>query len=139
MNVTRNAIFFAGLLLLCAPSWTGCSGSRTPRTDTTYTTEKLVGALRIRGVNLRSAGLARQPFFSESGRAFTAPGRGTLQIYEYDTEEGAARDVGRIDAAQMGVAMPPAVYRRGRLLALYFGDDPPTMSALSEALGLRVP
>ena len=103
------------------------------------TAADLVRALSLNGFSVETGVYRRAPLLEGPGRELRvrSPGpgtafehAGTLHVHEYDTSEEADEALGDIDAT-FGL-VPPQVYRRGRMVVVYFG----TGTDLPNTLGL---
>jgi hypothetical protein len=98
-------------------------------------------ALRAAGLQVEALGSVDQPFFSAKGKAISLSGE-HVQVFEYpsaaEAEAQAAlvspngRTVGTAKPHWLG---PPHFFKRGKLIALYLGDDAKTLQALEAELG----
>lgn len=82
-----------------------------------------------------------QPFFSAQGRVLVVNGN-AVQIFEYagDAEAQAQADLVSPSGASIGTSMvswtgTPHFFKRGKLIALYVGEDENTLNALRQTLG----
>ena len=76
------------------------------------------------------------PLLDVAGHELRFRRGGALHVFEYDTAQEAAADVG-----DLGVVTAPTsatVYRSGRLAVVYFGTDPGLQLTLSQLLGRAV-
>ena len=108
---------------------------------TTFDLARLVDALHASGASVQSGDVVEQPFFSPSGHFLRINGQ-DAQVFEYASEAAAQReaalvspDGGTVGGSAMMWAAPPHFYRRGLLIVLYVGADPPTMSTLQSVMG----
>jgi hypothetical protein len=100
-----------------------------------------VQALRAAGLRVETLGPVDQPFFSAKGKVISLSGE-HVQVFEYpsaaEAEAQAAlvssngRSVGAAKPHWLG---PPHFFKRGKLIALYLGDDAKTLEALEAELG----
>lgn len=142
----RRVVLSAGLALALAACAggveTGTDGTIDDRTD-------LVDALRERELTVEMAGSVEQPLFSVRGVLLRASGGGLsqpveLQSFEYDEAGQVDRALETIEPGVQGRTVhvswlaPPHLYRAGRLLVLYIGEDEETLSLLREMLGAPV-
>ncbi len=134
----RRFLLVATALAVCIPLWTGCTSSRSTKKPAFETTAELVSYLRSKRVNLMSNGPITQPFLLEPGQSYDVMSGGTLHVFEYESETGASFDASRINMNQMGAEDKPKVFRRGKLIAIFFGDDPRTTSVLTEGMGSSI-
>jgi hypothetical protein len=85
-------------------------------------------------------GRIRQPFLSVEGESVQVDG-GTIQSYEYENEQAAAADAGKIQpdgtipGTQVTWVADPHFYRTGKLLVIYPGSDQKILDALEANLG----
>lgn len=98
----------------------------------------ILSGLEAEGVVTMASGAAMQSFLMESGQEFVLSDGQVLQIFEYDSQAGAALDVSRINASGNNVFSPPHFYRRGKVIAVYFGNNPVVEQALVNVLGPRL-
>ncbi len=95
-----------------------------------------------------SVGLFRDDFVSPYSELLAAPsrvlrmGEEQVNVFVYDTPEAAAQAVSQIASDLSTVAGKPnewkkaaSCFRRGRLIALYVGDQPSVRDAMTEKLG----
>lgn len=108
-----------------------------------------IDALRGRGYRVEILGDIQQPFLEGSGTRVRLSGSDIdspeeLQLYQYISAAAAASDAnslgpgGAPPGVQVNWIAPPHFFRAGRLLALYVGSDPETLSILEELLGSEV-
>lgn len=108
-----------------------------------------IDALRGRGYRVEILGDIEQPFLEGSGTRVSLSGVDVdppeeLQLYAYSSADAAASDANSLGpgGAPPGVHVnwmaPPHFFRAGRLLALYVGSDPETLSVLRDLLGDEV-
>ena len=124
-------------------------GEPTPRATAVTETESLADELRDAGMTVEEGGEASVFFFSVPGTALLVDG-GRVEVYEYGDEASAEGDAARISPDGFQVEVPanggmavsmvewiatPHFYRKGRLIALYVGEDADLIVALEAALG----
>ena len=103
-----------------------------------------LAALRVRNVEVATAGTVSQPFFEPTGWRILADGR-SLQVYQYPATGNAREAASTIspDGNTIGETTvdwigPPHWYQHGRLLVLYVGSDPNLRQVLEDVLGHQV-
>ena len=106
----------------------------------------VVDALRAQGIPLSPGATVEQPFLSVPGRRYGMRG-GTMQLFEYPSDDAARADAARISpdgysvrGADGGMLIvewtaPPHFFRAGRALVLYLGEDRRVLNRLRAALG----
>jgi len=101
----------------------------------------LVDALRASGSSVEPGGAIEQPFFAANGTGLKVNGQ-EVQAFEYPTETAADRDANTVsdDGGTVGTTKPlwtaaPHFYQKGKVIALYIGDDAQTLELLSTTLG----
>lgn len=104
----------------------------------------LVDSLRDAGATVEPKENLEQDIFSVAGQVITVDGK-DVQVYEYANDAAAGADAALIapDAGSIGTTMitwvaAPHVYRSGKLIVLYVGDDPATTVLLESLLGPQV-
>jgi hypothetical protein len=109
--------------------------------ESAFDLDALVEALGAAGAQVRVKDRVDQPFLSGSGRVLAVNGH-DVQVFQYASEAAAEADASRVspDGGTVGGTAimwvgRPHFYRKGLLVALYLGDDVPTLSALQAALG----
>lgn len=110
---------------------------------------EFIDALRGRGYGVEILGDVEQPFLEGEGTRVRLSGvevdsAQELQLFDYPSADAAASDANSLGpgGAPAGVHVnwlaPPHFFRAGRLLALYVGSDPATLSLLRDLLGDQV-
>ena len=99
------------------------------------TEDALVSALERAGFVLAPRGFSadRLVATTASEYAVEATGRGSLQVYTFESEAEARRSLG--DIATAGAARRTRVYQRGPLVVVYAGSDLALADALARRLG----
>lgn len=100
-----------------------------------------VQALRVAGLQAQTLGSVDQPFFSAKGKVISLSGE-HVQVFEYPSAAEAEAQAalvspnGRtVGAAKPHWIGPPHFFKRGKVIALYLGDDAKTLRALEAQLG----
>lgn len=127
------------ILLLAATCRTS---SDTPETQPAHAgANALIGALRTSGLEPRQVDRIKSTFFMVPATVYAIRG-GELQVYEYPTEERAAREAAQVsaDGSSIGTSKalwiaPPHFFRAGALLVLYLGSDGQVLEILRAQLG----
>jgi len=111
----------------------------------------LIDALRAKNLTVDISGTVSQPFLNPqsgttvrlSGAALAAPA--DLQLFEYASPTAASPDAKRIGPDGRGTqttriswTAPPHFFLRGRVLALYVGNDPAVLNVLKSLLGPQI-
>ena len=98
-------------------------------------------ALRAAGIQVQTLGPVDQPFFSAKGKVINLSGE-HVQVFEYPSATEAEAEAalvspnGRtVGAAKPHWLGPPHFFKRGKIIALYLGDDAKTLKALEAQLG----
>ncbi len=94
----------------------------------------LTGVLATDGYLLEPRDLTTDPMVSVPASEYYIPGSGYLQIYEFNTAQDAASEVGEIELSARSV-VPSSVYQHGRLVVAYYGRDGMLRADLDQALG----
>lgn len=133
-------------LLLTACSSNVIAGDQLPTavpepTVQSDATADLMDALVAAGALVEKRGEVTQPFFSETGQVISVNGS-EVQLFVYDDEAAARAEAGQVTpegtAVGSNVMMwlaTPHFYRSDKVIALYIGDDPATLTALEAVLG----
>ncbi len=108
----------------------------------TYAT--LVDRLRAEGATVMPNGTVQQPFFSVPGRILGVDGE-DVQVFEYATPLSAYAEAAQVapDGKAIGRFVDinwiatPHFYKRGRVIAIYIGENPALTRLLSKILGLQ--
>lgn len=119
---------------LCS-CWIGCTSTGSSLDAGGVTADSLVAHLQDQGISLHNTGPVTQSLLNEQGRGYTVTGGGELHIYEYNSVAAASLDANAIDRRVLRGTEPPHLYRRGRLIVLYFGDYTRLMHSLADLLG----
>lgn len=105
------------------------------------TAEVLVDSLKERGIAVKPIGISNPVWFSPKGLYFAMAGD-NVQVFEYESADGARTDIGKVTATGDSVAGstipgkgPTRFYRRGRLIVLVQGDSDRLADALERYLG----
>jgi hypothetical protein len=110
------------------------------------TAEELFAALRDRSYTVEQAGAVRQPFLQVNGTTYRISDASLaqpaeVQVYGYEDVASAAEDAagigpdGQPAGATVKWAASPYLYRSGRVLAIYVGNDQAVVGLLNELLG----
>ncbi|MBI4786017.1 MAG: hypothetical protein HY782_03100 [Chloroflexi bacterium] len=104
---------------------------------------ELVAALRAAGATVEPAGNVEQLFFTVRGRIVKVNG-GDVQVYEFSDNAAMEQQAATVSPAgsPVGTTMiswvaPPHFYKKGRVIALYVGDEPKVKDALAAVLGAQ--
>jgi hypothetical protein len=138
------------LLVLVALLLTACGTVQGPQSHGGPVQDQvsLIDALRSKNVTVDISGTISQPFLSpQSGTAVRLSG-GPLttpadaQLFEYSSAAAASADAKRISSDGSGTATkkiswvaPPHFFLKGRVMALYVGNDPAVLSLLQSVMG----
>jgi hypothetical protein len=97
--------------------------------------------LKASGNHVEVGKEVKQPFFKPTGRILTMNGQ-ELQVFEFPDSQSAAAAAASVsaDGSHIGgsaTSWPasPHFFKTDRVIVLYVGDDPATISALGTALG----
>ena len=121
------------LLALCAPvALAACSGSRTGDADTFVEAKRFLAQLEDEGVRVIERGTASSTLFNRPGLSVRANTTDVVQVFEYESEAEAQRDLQLI---QDDVTRSPHFYQEGPLIAVQWGDDGRVADALEDLLG----
>jgi hypothetical protein len=137
------------LLVLIALLLTACGAVQGPQSHGGPVQDQvsLIDALR-KAVTVDISGTVSQPFLSPqsgtavrlSGGPLTTPA--DLQLFEYGSASAASADAKRISSDGSGTATtkiswvaPPHFFLKGRVMALYVGNDPAALSLLQGVMG----
>ena len=102
--------------------------------------QSMIDALRAKGLHITSGDKVIQPFFSIEGRIYKVNGM-DVQVFEFPDVAGAQSSMAKLSPegnspnAVIDWIGPPHFYQSGRIVALYVGDDPTIIAALSAILG----
>jgi hypothetical protein len=101
----------------------------------------LLSALRTSGLEPRQVDRITPAFFSMPATVYQIRD-GELQVYEFPTEERAAREAETVSADGSSVGSskvlwkaPPHFFRAGALLVLYLGSDEQVLDVLRAKIG----
>lgn len=102
---------------------------------------RFIDSLRAARMSVKTEGSVEQPFFSVKGKLISLQGE-HLQVFEYRNDTLAEKDAALVsaDGRTIGTTKPhwlgpPHFFRKGRLIALYLGDDGKILKALEARLG----
>jgi len=149
----KHAVVAAPLAILLVLGFKGCGSTKPPASEQASPTASqrtqvadyasLLGSLRAKGAKVEAAGEVSQPFFSVPGKVLKVNG-GDVQVFEYaDAHASEAQaslvsaDGSEVGRSKVGWVGPPHFFRRDKIIALYIGDDPTTIKALSDVLGTQ--
>ena len=110
---------------------------------------EFIDALRGRGYRVEILGDIEQPFLEGEGTRVRLSGvevdpPQVLQLFDYPSTEAASSDAsalgpgGAPEGVHVNWMAPPHFFQSGRLLALYVGSDPATLTLLRDLLGDQV-
>ncbi len=112
--------------------------------ETIDTPQELAQELRNEGLAVTVGQTVSRPFLQATGTELRVE-NATLQVFEYPTENAAERDLTAVssDARTIGSTQmtwqgDPHIFRSGRLVVLYVGDDDRILDALEDTLGAQV-
>ncbi|HEY0493569.1 MAG TPA: hypothetical protein VGD57_08890 [Candidatus Dormibacteraeota bacterium] len=141
VKVKRILLFVALLLTACGSGPTASHGG--PVQDQV----SLIDGLR-KNVTVDISGAIQQPFLHPdsgttirlSGGPLTAPA--DVQLFEYGSAKAATADAHQVRSDGSGTATtqiswvaPPHFFLKGRVLAIYVGNDPAVLKLLGSSLG----
>lgn len=136
----KSKISFSWMILLVAALLLSACGGQ-PAFAQGFGTEEFIEALCAEGVDAEKGDSVEQAFFSIIGDFVNFEG-GSVQVFEYDSPETMESDAVLVDAdgGSIGTTMvdwiaTPHFYKKGRLLALYIGDDAEALRLLETVLG----
>lgn len=101
----------------------------------------LIDMLRSKGATVTPQGEVSQELFSMSGNAILV-NRANVQVFTFGSELEAKTQAEQINPDGSGTKTmmitwvePPHFYRKGKIIVLYVGSDPETISLLEQVLG----
>jgi hypothetical protein len=101
----------------------------------------LIKSLRAAGAPVERRGGVEQPFFSVDGKMVEVHGE-DVQVFEYSDAAAAEAEAALVSSSGSTVGTtkiqwvgPPHFFRKGRLIALYVGDNGRVLKALEAVLG----
>ena len=113
---------------------------RKPPASSVTDYDTFVHYLREIGVPVEPEGEVAQPFFSIEGRMLQFSGE-EVQVFVYPDAAAAEEEAGLVspDGSTVGTSKPqwvgaPHFYRKGKILALYIGDNEKVLNILNAAL-----
>jgi hypothetical protein len=139
------------LLVLIAVLLTACGTVQGPQSHGGPVRDQvsLIDALRGKNVTVDISEPVLQPFLSTPGTAVKLSGgplisAANLQLFEYGSASAASGDAKQISPDGSGTATtkiswtaPPHFFLKGRVMALYVGNDPAVLSLLQSLLGAQ--
>jgi hypothetical protein len=136
----KSNVYLLLITLLMSTSVLAACGGQ-PASAQGYGTAEFVEELREKGAEAEAGEELEQPFFSVIGTSVNLNGE-SVQIFEYDTAETMESDAVLVDASgsSIGTSMvswmgTPHFFKKGRILALYVGDNAETLELLESTLG----
>lgn len=97
----------------------------------------LVSYLRSQGLSMLDNGQVTAPEMTEPGHFYTFMTGGELFVFEFPNSANTLVDVGWLERSRE-IESKGRLYRKDRLVVVYFGDDPRVERALTQALGSRI-
>lgn len=126
----RNSIPLLVILLLSFVSF-GCATTGQTEGELASTSD-LVQELESEGISLYRSGVPSNVTYTVTGEEYDVGRGGTLQIYEYPTENQAALDAMGTEGGSPAAAR---VYQSGNLIAVYIGNSQSVRSTLASTMG----
>lgn len=146
----KRCVWLVSLLFLVytTSSCKGGSALKVPSTTTPLTTRvvldqaELLTKLRSAGATAEVADTVHQDFFTPEGVLITIDDEEDIQVFEYQTAPAMEQEASQVapDGNSVGTSMMmwvdnPHFYKSGRLIVLYLGDNPATLSLLNKVMG----
>lgn len=132
-SVGRNSLPFIVILLISFAGF-GCATTGQTEGDLASTSD-LVQELESEGISLYRSGVPSNVTFTVTGEEYDVGRGGTLQIYEYPTENQAALDAMGTEGGSPDAAR---VYQSGNLVVVYIGNSQSVRSTLSSTMGPEI-
>src|SRR5438067_411400 len=144
----KKALIWGAAYVLLAATLIGCSSTnlgevQAPRLSVTepITYSSLIAALRSLGIRAEPAGGVDQPFFSVQANVLRINGE-DVQVFDYSDAAAANAEATLVspDGTSIGTSnlhwvSPPHFYKRGKIVALYLGENIRVLRALETVLG----
>ncbi len=142
----------SGVLLLTAVltmalvvSSSACAGPRSSQPVMDYST--FIADLRDSGITVEEAGEISQPFFSVKGKIVHADGA-DIQVFEYLSPQAMDTESKRVSpdgytftlpdmVTSVDWIAPPHLYKAGRIIVIYVGNDGAITGALEKILTMQ--
>ncbi|MDO8412718.1 MAG: hypothetical protein Q7S51_02890 [Gallionellaceae bacterium] len=132
-------VFVVAALSLVVGSFSLSASHAQPASATDLAT--LITSLRASGAGVKLGEKVDQPFFSVPGKIITLNGE-DIQVFQFPDVTTIAAQAAQIspDGNNVGTSKPmwiepPHFFRKGKLLALYIGNNDQVLKALTTVLG----
>lgn len=129
-----RSLSLAIAIVLLSLGATGCATTGQTEGELASTSD-LVQELESEGVSLYRSGVPSNVTFTVTGQEYDVARGGTLQIYEYPSENQAALDAMQTEGASPDIAR---VYQSGNLVVVYIGNSQSVRSTLSRMMGPEI-
>lgn len=135
------------VLLIVVFALSGCGSGATSAPPTTTSSVEdsasLLAGLQAAGATAEIVDSVVQDFFTPEGQIIRVSGQ-DLQVFEYETVEAMESEASTVapDGGSVGTSMmmwmdAPHFYKAGRIIILYIGSDPNTLSLLQGVIGAQ--